>query len=159
MGSIRWAPKDGSDSVLFSVILGSGRFNQAEQFHNPQIFDLVYMHKFNDKLQYTFEGLYGFTSNVPDIDMAQWFGILNYLTYTITDKVSATTRLEFFDDCQGQRTGFEGLYTVITAGLGWKPCRAITMRPELRYDYNGASRPFSNRHGLFTAATDVIIRW
>lgn len=159
MGSIKWAPKDGKDTVLFSVILGSGRFNQAENFHNPQIFDLVYTHKFNDKLNYTFEGLYGFTTNVPNLGDAHWIGILNYLTYAITDKVSATTRLEFFDDIQGQRTSFEGLYTTITAGMAWKPCLAIIMRPELRFDYNNESRPFSNRHGLFTAATDVIIRW
>ncbi len=162
MGSVKWAPKDGSDSVLFAVILGSGRFNQAEQFHNPQIFDVVYTHKFNDKLNYTFEGLYGFTTNVPFADgpgSAFWFGILNYVTYAFTDKLSGTTRLEFFDDFQGQRTGFEGLYTVITAGLAWKPCRAITMRPEIRFDYNSESRPFSNRHGLFTAGTDLIIRW
>ena len=84
---------------------------------------------------------------------------MNYLTYAFTDKVSGTTRLEFFDDFQGQRTGFEGLYTTITAGLSWKPCRSIIMRPELRYDFNNESRPFNNRHGLFTAATDVIIRW
>jgi Putative beta-barrel porin-2, OmpL-like. bbp2 len=159
MGSIKWAPKDGKDTALFSVILGSGRFNQAEQFHNPQIFDFIYTHKFNSKLNYSFEALYGYTTNVPDVGFANWLGILNYLTYDFTDKVSGTTRLEFFDDFQAQRTGFHGLYTAITAGISWKPCRSIIMRPEFRYDYNGDSRPFADRHGLFTASTDMIIRW
>jgi hypothetical protein len=159
MGSVKWAPKDGNDSVLFSVILGSGRFNQARDFHNPEIFDLVYTHKFHDKLNYSLEGLFGFTTNVPAIGDANWFGILNYLTYEFTPKLSGTTRLEFFDDAQGQRTGFEGLYTAVTAGLSYKPHRAVILRPEIRYDYNGESRPFEGRHGLFTATADMIVRW
>jgi hypothetical protein len=35
----------------------------------------------------------------------------------------------------------------------------IVLRPELRYDYNAESRPFEDKHGLFTAAMDVILRW
>ena len=69
------------------------------------------------------------------------------------------TRLEFFNDAQGQRTGFEGLYTALTAGVQFQPLKAVTVRPELRYDYNGQSRPFEGNHGLFTAAADVILRW
>lgn len=159
MGSVKWVSADGNDSVLFSVILGSGRFNRARNFHNPQIFDLVAVHKFNPKLTYTFEGLYGFTTDVPDFETAQWFGILNYLTCEFTPKVSGTTRLEFFDDLDGQRTGFRGLYTAVTIGLTLKPHRAIVLRPEIRYDVNSDSRPFNNRRGLFTAGCDLILRW
>jgi hypothetical protein len=158
-GTVRWTAKDQKDSVLFSVILGSGRFNQELDFHNPEIFDLVYTHKFNDKLTYNFESLFGFTTNVPDIGTAQWFGILNYLTYELSPRVSSTTRLEFFDDEQGERTQFPGLYTAITSGLTFKPWPWLIVRPELRYDNNGESRPFDDKHDLFTAASDVIIRW
>ena len=85
---------------------------------------------------------------MPDLGTAHWFGVLNYLTYTFTPRVSGTARLEFFDDEQGQRTGFAGLYTAATAGVSFKPRPAVILRPELRYDYNGESRPFENRHGL-----------
>jgi hypothetical protein len=159
MGSVKWAPPNGRDSVLFSVILGSGRFNQARNFHNPEVFDLVYTHKVNSRLNYTMEGLFGFTTNVPETGTAYWFGNLHYLTYDFTPRLSGTTRLEFFDDAQGQRTGFPGLYTALTAGLAFRPRKDIIIRPELRYDYNGESRPFENRHGLFTAAVDLILRW
>lgn len=159
MGSVKWAPADGNNSVLASFIAGSGRFNQAENFHNPEIFDLVYTHRISSRLLYTFEGLYGFTTNVPDIGFANWFGVVNYLTYDFTPKISGTTRLEFFDDAQGQRTGYEGLYSTFTAGLSFKPWKDIIIRPELRYDYNSDSRPFDNQHGLFTAALDVVLRW
>ena len=159
MGSVKWVSSDGNDSVLCSMIVGSGRFNRAQNFHNPQIFDVVYVHKLNSRLTYTFESLYGFTSNVPDIGDAHWFGIINYLTCEFTPKMSGTTRVEFFDDLQGQRTGFKGLYSAVTAGLSFKPHRAIMIRPEIRWDYNADSRPFANRHGLFMAATDLIVRW
>jgi len=159
MGSVKWAPPTGRDSVLFSVILGNGRFDQAHNFHNPEIFDLVWAHKINSRLNYSLECLYGFTNNVPDIGMANWLGIPNYLTYTLTPRLSTTARLELFDDFQGQRTGFKGLYAAYTTGLSFSPRKAIIIRPELRYDYNIDSRPFENKHGLFTAATDVIFRW
>ena len=96
---------------------------------------------------------------MPDIGTAHWFGVLNYLTYTFTPRVSGTTRLEFFDDADGQRTGHEGLYTALTAGVTFKPCPAVLVRPEVRYDYNAESRPFEDKHGLFTATLDVIFRW
>jgi Putative beta-barrel porin-2, OmpL-like. bbp2 len=159
IGSVKWVRSDQRDSVLFSVILGSGRFNQARNFHNPEVFDLVYTHQFNPRLNYNFESLFGFTTHVPDIGTADWFGVLSYLTYNFTPRLSATTRLEFFDDAQGQRTGFAGLYTGWTAGVSFRPRKDIILRPEIRYDYNEESRPFEGKHGLFTATADVILRW
>jgi hypothetical protein len=160
VGSAKWAPPGGRDSVLFSVILGTGRFNQERKFHNPEIFDLVYVHTINARLTYTLEALYGFTTNVPEAGgFANWFGKVQYLTYTLTPRLNANARLEFFDDIQGQRTGFRGLYSDVTVGLNFRLRPDIILRPEIRYDYNDHSRPFENHHGLFTAGTDLILRW
>jgi hypothetical protein len=159
MGSVKWIQPGGRNTVLFSFIVGSGRFNQARNFHNPEIFDLVCTHQCNARLSYNFESLFGFTTNVPDIGQAGWFGTLHYLTYNFAPRLSGTTRLELFDDAQGQRTGFKGLYTTVTAGLSFKPRKSIIIRPEVRYDYNEESRPFENHHGLCTAATALILRW
>ena len=87
------------------------------------------------------------------------FGVVNYLPYTFTARLSTTTRLEFFNDAQGQRTGFPGLYTAATAGVTFKPNKYIALRPEVRYDYNGESRPFEGKHDVFTAAMDLLVRW
>jgi hypothetical protein len=159
MGSIKWAPPGGRDSMLFSFIVGYGRFNQSKDFHNPDILDFVYTHTFNPRLTYNLETLFGFTTNVPHIGTANWFGVVNYATYTVSPRAAATARLEFFNDSQGQRTGFEGLYTALTAGITYKPVKDLWLRPELRYDYNDDSRAFEGKHGLFTATMDVIIRW
>jgi hypothetical protein len=159
IGSIKWAPPAGRDSVAFSVIVGSGRFDQEHNFHNPEIFDLVYTHRFSPRLTYTFDGLYGLTTNVPDLGFANWFGAVQYLTYTLTSRLSANARLELFDDIQGQRTGSRGLYSALTLGLSFRLRPDVILRPEIRYDYNDRTRPFEDHHGLFTATTDVILRW
>jgi hypothetical protein len=159
MASVKWAPPGGADSVLVSTILGSGKFDAGNNFNNPNIVDLVYTHTFTPRLSYTLDALFGYQTDVPDTGTATWFGIDNYITCKLTPRLSSTTRLEFFDDCQGNRTGYEGLYTAITTGLNFQPRKDVIFRPELRYDYNSESRPFEDKHGLFTAAADVIFRW
>jgi hypothetical protein len=144
---------------LFSVILGSGRFNQGRDFNNVNVFDVVYTHEFNPRLSYTLDAIAGYETDVPNSGTVHWLGCVNYLTYVFTPRLSGTTRLELFDDAEGQRTGFPGLYMALTAGLNIRLRKDVILRPELRYDYNNESRPFEDRHGLLTAGTDLILRW
>ncbi|HEY1376859.1 MAG TPA: outer membrane beta-barrel protein, partial [Gemmataceae bacterium] len=136
IGGVKWAPPTGRDSVLFAVILGEGRFDQEHQFHNPEIFDVVYTHKFSDRLNYALDALYGFTTDVPDVGFANWWAAVQYLSYALTPRLTAVSRLEFFDDVQGQRTGFAGLYVAPTVGVTFKPNKFLVVRPEVRFDYN-----------------------
>jgi hypothetical protein len=159
IGSAKWTASDQCDSVLFNAILDDGRFNQTRDFHNPEIFDLIYTHKFSDRFTYLSEALFGFTTNVPAIGTAEWFGLPNYFNYQWTPRLATNLRLEIFDDIQGQRTGFPGLYEDVTAGVSFQPIKAVTIRPELRFDYQDESAPFEGKHWLFTASTDMILRW
>lgn len=163
IGSVKWAPPTGRDSVLFAVIVGNGRFDAARNFSNPEVFDLIYTHQFDDRLTYTLEGLYSFQTGFPGgaggAGFANTWGVVQYLTYQFLPQWRATTRVEFFDDAQGQRTRFRGLYTALTAGVTYKPSPFLWVRPELRYDHNSDSRPFEGKPNLFTAAVDVIVRW
>jgi hypothetical protein len=156
---VKYAPPGGRATVALAGLMGSGRFDAAEQFNNPNIVDLVYTRTINPVLTYALDALFGWQTDVPTIGTAVWFGVVQYLTWTLADEVHATTRLEFFDDRDGNRTGFPGLYTAVTAGLRFEPWPGLIIRPELRFDYNGESRPFEGKHGLATAATDVIVRW
>jgi hypothetical protein len=159
IGSVKWAPPTGRDSVLFAVIVGDGRYDVDRQFHNPEIFDLVFTHKFSDRFSYALDALFGFTTNVPGTGFADWWAAVQYLSYTLTPRLTAVGRLEFFDDVQGQRTGFPGLYIAPTAGVNFKPNNFVTLRPELRFDCNTESRPFEGKHSVGTAALDVLVRW
>jgi hypothetical protein len=158
IGSVKWAPPSGTASALLSVIVCSGRFDQQNNFHNPEVFDLVLTRKLSDRLGWQFEGLYGFTTNVPGTGFANWFGVINYLSYQLDPALTANARLEFFDDAQGQRTGFPGLYTAVTAGVLYKPAPYLWLRPEVRLDHNDA-RPFEGKPALFTATANVVLRW
>jgi hypothetical protein len=158
VGGFVWSPDGGDTSVDFTTILGSGRFDVRENFHNPQIFDVVLTRRLTERSAWKLEALYGFTHNVPGVGFANWYGIVNYLIHDWTDRLATTGRIEFFDDCQGYLTGTSGLYTAVTAGLAYKPKPWLWLRPEVRLDHN-SNRPFEGKPTLFTADLDVLVRW
>jgi hypothetical protein len=104
------------------------------------------------------DALLGYQNNTP-VGNAIWYSVAQYLSYTWSARTTLVGRLEFFDDVQGQRTGFKGLYTALTTGVNFKPRPWLWFRPEVRVDYNNESRPFEGRAALFTAAMDMILRW
>lgn len=173
VGALQWTqPGGGRNTALVSVVAGSGRFDTNHNQNNLNLIDLVYTHTFNPVLKYTLDACAGYESNNPDPvnGTGTWYGAAHYLTYTVTPRLSTTGRLELFDDPQGLRTGFKGLYSAATAGVTLKLTDpysgskgAVWIRPELRYDYNGDSRPYNNNHdpehGQFSIATDLIMRW
>lgn len=159
IGSVKWAAPTRPDTVLVSWVLGSGRYNASRDFHNPEIVDFIYTRKLNARTNYVFEALYGCTYNVPEIGFANWNGIVNWLYYDFTPRLTGGVRLEFFDDAQGDRTGYKGLYTDFTAGVNFRLRKDIVFRPELRTDVNDQSRPFEGHNSLFTACADLIVRW
>jgi hypothetical protein len=185
VGKLQWTSPDRRDSVAVSTSLGRGKFNAGEPFapatvatanepagrNNVNVFDVIWTHAFDPRLSYaletTFGYEYGVPANVPGGIIKEdategtmhWAAAINYLTYVIDPHWSALTRVEFFDDFEGQRTGFEGLYSVVTAGLQYRPYKGLWIRPEVRYDYNNESRPFEGKHWLLTVAGDVIVRW
>ncbi|MCE9568310.1 MAG: porin, partial [Planctomycetes bacterium] len=86
-------------------------------------------------------------------------GAVNYFIYKHTDKITSTIRAEVFDDNQGVRTGFAGLYTEVTYGVAWQPKPGIIIRPSVRYDNNSTSAPFDGKHDMWTGAFEMIFRW
>ncbi|MGA2031432.1 MAG: outer membrane beta-barrel protein [Thermoguttaceae bacterium] len=117
---------------------------------------------------------------------ARWYGLDQYLIYTVNKCWSFGTRLEFFRDEEGSRVagvsnlsaeftgtpgfgwtgapGFAGTFTEATIGLNWHPNANFILRPELRWDCYDGSRnlqnqlPFGdgNRSSQFLFATDLI---
>ena len=158
VGGFVWTSDDGEESLDFTTILGNGRFDAGEDFHNPQIFSLVFSRKLSEQTDWRFDALYGFTREVPGIGFANWYGLVNYLIDNQTQRLSRTGRLEFFDDSQGHLTGTPGLYTAATVGLAYRPASRLWLRPELRLDHHGG-RPFEGRTTLLTAGFGLLVRW
>jgi hypothetical protein len=183
VGNIRYVQPGGRNPVTIATTLGRGKFNPAyatppqqttvalatEPFgrNNLNAFDLVYTHLINSVMSYNLEAIYGYQFNVPQAAMAvgsyngfaNWFSAAHYLFWTLSPKWSSITRFETFDDAQGQRTGFAGLYLALTQGIQYRINKSMIIRPELRFDDNLLQKPFDGRHGIFTAASDLIIRW
>lgn len=158
-GSLQWAPEKSKTTFKAGALLGYGRFDRSNNFNNPQLIDAVLTHKLTDDLTYALEFLYGWQHDVPGTGFAQWYHFVNYLTYKIDDKWSATGRVELFDDVDGNRTGFAGFYTSYTLGLTWKPCDAFMVRPEVRYDRCNNNTPFDGQKDLFGGMINAIFLW
>jgi hypothetical protein len=182
-GDIKWTQSSGRNIVQFATSLGRGKFNPAfptppsqtttalatEPFgrNNINIFDFLYTHSFSSVFSYNLEVMYGYQYNVPQASLpvadpsgfVNWGSILHYLFYDVSPRLRLIGRWEDFDDFQGQRTGFAGLYNAVTAGLRYQLNPSTILRPEVRYDYNFESTPFEGKHGLFTATIDTIVRW
>lgn len=107
---------------------------------------------------------------------SEWYGLNQYLIYKINDKLSAGARFEWFRDDDGSRVagvrngslgtnpGAANFYG-FTVGLNYFPVSCITIRPELRWDYqdrDGDSElAYDNAtsDSQFTAAVDFILRF
>jgi hypothetical protein len=169
VGALSWTqPGGGRNTALLSVVIDSGRFDVTHHQNNLNLIDLVFVHNFNPVLKYTLDANFGYENNVAGLTVdgeksATWYGAANYLSYTVSPRLVANGRVEFFNDTDGLRTGFKGLYSALTGGVTFKPRPGLWIRPELRYDYNGESKPYNSdhqpQHGQFSAATDVILRW
>ncbi len=156
----------------------NGLMSEAAGRNNFNAFDFVFTHKVTDKFTYSMEAIYAYQSGVPTSasvgvisgaiisddpvsKTANWWSVAQYFQYQWTDQLASIFRPEVFDDLEGQRTGFKGVYYAGTFGYQYKPKDWLWFRPEIRYDYNGQSTPFNNgtQHHLWTASTDMIIRW
>ena len=135
--------------------------NELAGRNNINVIDLVWAHRFNSVLSYTNETLFGYQTNVPGgvpgglvRDGPRHRPLVRHGPLPQLRVQPARQRrpaLGNFEDFQGQRTGFTGLYSVASAGLQFRPTKWLTIRPEVRFDYNAESRPFEDKHYLLTA--------
>jgi hypothetical protein len=185
-GKLTYAANNQKDNVQLGWTLGRGRFNAGAPFNpatvslaqepaghnNFNAIDLVYTHIFNPVFTFANETMYAWQTAVPanvnggivqsgsdSPGTAHWAASIQYFRFTLTPHLGSIIRIGFFDDFNGQRTGFPGLYTAVTGGLQFRLTNGVIIRPELRYDYNRQSRPFEGKHDQFLAASDLILRW
>lgn len=164
LGQLKWAPKDGDTTASLNVVVTNPNYIPAENFQLYNFYNLVVTHKINDKLTYAFDGGYAHMGNFTDgggnaVGFVNWYGAANYLTYAHCDNLASTVRFELFEDAQGARTGFKGLFTEVTYGIAWKPCPGLVIRPFARYDNNNRTEVWEGNQNLFTGGLDVILRW
>ncbi|CAN5497823.1 hypothetical protein BH11PLA2_BH11PLA2_03250 [soil metagenome] len=160
VGGFKWAPKEGKNSLGVNVVVNNADFNTAENFANYDVFNAVFTHNFNDKLQYLLDATYSFCNNTPNNGNANWYGFANYfIRKHDNEKFVSTLRLEIFEDSQGFRTGTSGTYYEATYGLAYTPKDWLIVRPFARYDYNKNGAFESGDKNLYTGGIELIARW
>jgi hypothetical protein len=179
---------DGGNGLTLaaSVIFSPNEFNIYGDLTNRNAYSLVASYTFGacDQWQYVFQHDYGWQHDgnafTPGLS-AEWYGVNQYLFYTINDCWKAGARFEWFRDDDGARvTGlrnpnnaifgdsFAGNFWEMTVGLNWTPSANLTVRPELRYDWFDGDPAFRTADGPYVAGErvdqlllgfDVIYLW
>jgi hypothetical protein len=147
-----------SSLSIFSI-LSDSRFDQKSETDHPNIVDVVYSNSLGMNTDYQVQLLFGWQRNLPDNGTATWSGLVQYLSHKLSHTLAANGRFELFNDFDGNRTGFRGLYRTLSAGLTMSPEPWLQITPEVRGDYIGSSRPFNGKHYVLTAVLGATILW
>ena len=162
---LQWVAPNQKDSLwLGSNSLNSGQYHQY--WNNIQQVNMIWTHRFNDDFfietssyyEYQFNALNGGacssgptqpfeltpTCQTQISGLSQSFSLLTYIEKKWTERDFTSLRLEFFDDFEGQRTGYAAPYFEWTIGLTHVLGNVLKIRPEFRYDIAFKERPYDN---------------
>jgi hypothetical protein len=160
IGSLRWAPPEGKNTAQFNTVITDPTFDAASSFPFYNYYGLLLTRKFTEKLTGVADTEISHMDGIPGVDgAAWWYGVAGYALYQFNDEWNLAFRQELYKDDKGVRTGFAGLYSGTTLGIGYTPIRSLMLRPSVRFDHNFDSAPFEGNQNLFTATMDVILRW
>lgn len=178
LAGLKWHSDETKTGLSFQFT--SGPQDAAGQ-HNRFAYATVFKQELTDKLTYVAQhNLCGEEGGDPRTNgYARWYGMSQYLLYTINKKWAVGSRVEWFRDEEGgriygigtvvdgweARRGFCGTFTEATFGANWRPHSNVVVRPELRWDcYSGTPNidgqlPFGDgKHtSQFLLATDVVV--
>lgn len=120
--------------------------------------------KMTSRLDYVFHQWLGIQDQaLADGRQAQWYGIDQYMFYTINDRWKAGARFEWFHDDDGTRVGlnrasnpnnppYVGNFYSLSFGVNYSPTQNFIVRPEIRSDwYTGNSVPRPYQDGAKTS--------
>ncbi|WP_027160260.1 porin [Methylobacter luteus] len=159
LGGATYTTDDEKTSLAFSLITGDVNKNDE---HNRTMYSVVLSHDITDSLHYKLQHDLGIEEKSLGADSGKWYGVNQYLTYDVSDKVGVGTRLEWFRDEDGFRVnGNKAHFLAATVGLNYKPMSWLTLRPEVRYDHSIENSAYndglSNDQVLISA--DAIVRF
>ena len=157
MAGVKWQSCD--KKTEFRYAISSGK--QSSPFHDDNRFvhSLVLQHQLSEKLKYVLVQNLGMEDNIAELGGAdaEWYGVNQYLLYTINKCWAANLRAEWMRDDDGVRiagpgnmvspdgvangvrawdgAGYAGNFFEISLGLNWRPNGNWLVRPEIRWDW------------------------
>ncbi|ADB19133.1 protein of unknown function DUF1597 [Pirellula staleyi DSM 6068] len=140
-------------TIAYGAIVSPDEPNLNGGISNRNMQSIVVTYNVSDSLTYVFQSDQGYQLDGANPGLsnagasAEWYGVNQYLFYTINDCWKAGMRFEWFRDDDGARVtglrqgntvagqGFAGDFMAVSAGLNWTPTANLTIRPEVRYDW------------------------
>ena len=79
-------------------------------------------------------------------------GMVSYLNYKVTPLDNVSLRMEYYDDQEGQRTGYKTRY--FNQGIGWQHwfSPSVELRPEIAWYHSLDTAAFNNNPWQYTGA-------
>ena len=170
---VRWVSSSNND-MLYPCV---NNFNTSDyNYNNVQMYVMTWGHRFSQEVHMLTEayrmygrnvpgygpgGTPGVAGSSPTAGQAQEFGIVNYFNVELNSGNMMSFRNEFYNDQDGQRTGYPTRYTSHTLGLTHWVSQDLEIRPELRYErsYDVPAYDGGRRSHQATALVDAILHY
>ena len=162
MSGINWANAKTGTSLSFSIMQGNGYQNMPND--DLEYYSAIFQQQLG-KLHYVLQHDRGTINHAINNNQntAEWYSVVQYLTYQLDDVWGLGVRGEWFRDQNGFRYGNgEASYYDMSAGVNWKPKNWLVVRPELRYDWAQAQVAVfdvGRRTNQFILGIDAIIQF
>ena len=129
-----------------AALAGAG--NQGNIFIQSIVID----YQINECMEYVFQSDYG-NNELPNGQNLEWYGVNQYLFYTLSSCHKLGARLEWFNDADNARVGVNSNnndvnYYALSLGLNYTPNSNVIIRPEVRYDRSYGGRAYNDQTDL-----------
>ena len=185
LAGVNWTSFDERTTAAFAITAGE----EGPDDHMRTMYDLYFTRKIGDRWTYVFEHALGTEADGANPgESANWYSIVNYLFYKLTDHLDLGVRYEWFDDEAGVRVigigdpasampkGFvypqppavahASAWNELSLGLNYRPNKNFIFRSEVRWDWQtprgvGAQPAFNDYHDLSQTlwANDMIFKY
>lgn len=160
MSGVTWANADTGTSLSFSVLQGDVYQHQASELVYYSAIFQQSLGQWQYVLQHDRGSQRAVTADKKD---AEWYSVVNYLTYQATEHWGVGVRGEWFRDDDGVRYAAGAAnYYALTTGVNWKPNSWLMVRPEVRYDWSKAQlAPFDGgtRNNQVVLGVDAVVQF
>jgi hypothetical protein len=181
-----WTSRSGKTSVAWAGFSGN-ETGVSGITGNRSLSAVVVTYNITDKWQYVFQNDIGWQDDGAQqpfggpAEDEEWYGINQYLFYSVNDCWKVGVRGEWFRDDDGARVNFfdqlsdnAGNWYEVALGANYYPNKNVTFRTEARWDWSDASLPPSAGTGSNTTlypyddfsqgsqfiwTTDVIVQY
>ena len=174
LGGFRWVSPNEATRLNFAIQTGA---EDPSGNNNRTTYGLTFQQRLNQRWTYVLHHNLGTQQNARvttsnTLAAASWFGLTNYLYYTVDPTLDLGMRFEWFDDRDNFRVfalpndnvTSGGTYFDVTLGANYHPEDWFILRPEVRWDWSDLSAPGINgaydngtAKNQFTIGFDLIL--